>query len=68
MVKCLNIGKNIGQPIYRSISNCVHMIGMVPPLLHFEKEKTLFAGLNIIWIINQKQQQQLCLILLHGTE
>ncbi len=21
MVKCLNIGKNIGQPIYRSISN-----------------------------------------------
>ncbi len=22
MVKCLNIGKNIGQPIYRSISSC----------------------------------------------
>ncbi len=23
MVKCLNIGKNIGKPIYRSISNYV---------------------------------------------
>ncbi len=22
MVKCLNIGKNIGKPIYRSISTC----------------------------------------------
>ncbi len=22
MVKCLNIGKNIGKPIYRSISKC----------------------------------------------
>ncbi len=32
-------------------------------------EKTLFAGLYIIWIISQKQQQQqLCLILLHITE
>ncbi len=29
-------------------------------------EKTLFAGLYIIWIISQ--QQQLCLILLHKTE
>ncbi len=36
----------------------MHMIRMVPPLLHFEKEKTLFAGLYIIWIISQKQQQQ----------
>ncbi len=25
MVKCLNIGKNIGKPIYRSISNCHHL-------------------------------------------
>ncbi len=41
---------------------------MVPPPLHFEKEKTLFAGLYIIWIISQKQQQQLCLILLHRPE
>ncbi len=34
---------------------------------HFEKEKTLFVGLYIIWIISQKQQQ-LCLILLHRTK
>ncbi len=49
--------------------HCVHMIRMVtpPPPLHFEKEKTLFAGLDIIWIISQKQQK-LCLILLHRTE
>ncbi len=46
------------------------MIRMLPPPppLHFEKEKTLFAGLYIIWIISQKQQQQLCLILLHRTD
>ncbi len=44
------------------------MIRMVPAPLHFEKEKNLFAGLYIIWIISQKQQQQLCLILLHRTE
>ncbi len=47
----------------------MHMIRMIPPPLHFEKEKTLFAGLYMIWIISQKQQQQqLCLILLHRTE
>ncbi len=47
----------------------MHMIRMVPPLPHFEKGKTLFAELYIIWIISQKQQQQqLCLILLHRTE
>ncbi len=35
----------------------------------FWEKKTLFAGLYIIWIISQKQQQQqLCLILLHRTE
>ncbi len=45
----------------------MHMIRMEPPPPHFEKEKTLFAGLYIIWIISQKQQQ-LCLILLHRTE
>ncbi len=43
------------------------MIRMVPPLPNFEKEKTLFAGLYIIWIISQKQQQ-LCLILLDRTD
>ncbi len=45
----------------------MHMIRMVPspPPLNFEKGKTLFAGLYIIWII---RQQQLCLILLHRTE
>ncbi len=32
------------------------MIRMDPPPPHFEKEKTLFAGLYIIWIISQKQQ------------
>ncbi len=32
----------------------MHMIRMVPPPPHFEKEKTLFAGLHIIWI-SQKQ-------------
>ncbi len=26
MVKCLNIGKNIGKPIYRSISNIVLVV------------------------------------------
>ncbi len=43
----------------------------VTPPLRFEKEKTLFAGIYIIWIISQKQQQQqqqLYLILLHRTE
>ncbi len=49
--------------------HCVHMIRMVPPPPHSEKRKTLFAGLYIIWIISEKQQQkQLCLILLHRTE
>lgn len=46
----------------------VHMIRMVPPSPHFEKGKTLLAELHIIWIISQKQQQQLCLIPLHRTE
>ncbi len=45
----------------------MHMIKMVQPPLHFEKKKTVFAGLYIIWIIIQKQQQ-LCLILLHRPE
>ncbi len=36
----------------------MHMIRMVLPPPHFEKGKTLFAGLYIIWIINQKRQQQ----------
>ncbi len=48
--------------------HCVLMIRMEPPPLHFEKEKTLSAGLYIIWIISQKQKQQLCLILLHRTD
>ncbi len=42
----------------------MHMIRTVPPPLHFEKGKTLFAGLYLIWIISKKQQQ-LCLIMLH---
>ncbi len=29
MVKCLNIGKNIGQPIYRSISNYNNSLVMI---------------------------------------
>ncbi len=37
--------------------HCAHMIRMIPPPPHFEKWKTLFAGLYIIWIISQKQQQ-----------
>ncbi len=30
----------------------MHMIRMVPPPLHFEKKKTLLAGLYLIWIIS----------------
>ncbi len=39
MVKCLNIGKNIGKPIYRSISTIYLHLSHVNPLSSTERDK-----------------------------
>ncbi len=55
MVKCLNIGKNIGQPIYRSISSICTTVVLQIVINIAKKKKHMvnfhFVGVILMWSV-----------------